>query len=184
VNPHSLCVKGFTLTVIHMHDIRENDVAESAGMSNIPWAYEYGFSRQEDPQDTHGSILDEMYNYGVSEDNETVLDGLSPDANGQFFTNVVVKRAGKEMIVKYSREHLIKLANQILRKAAVDMAYAIQREYLHPGPDLTMRYEICKERGTTKSVVVGDDAYPLNQLLDLRGFSVIGKMDWVDEDVD
>ena len=177
---------GDHMTVIRLHDIRENDVAESAGMSNIPWEFEYGFQRATDPTDDQCNILEEMYNYDPTDSDETVLDGLSPDANGLFLTSVYVKRGDKATVVRYSREHLIRLANQILRKAAVDVALAVQREYLHPGPDLTVVYEMCPERGTTECIILGEDAHPLNQILDLRGFPSIGKMEWLepDEDVD
>lgn len=185
VSPHPRLVKGFTLTLIRMHDIRENDVAEAAGMSNIPWELEYGFQRHTDPQDTQETILEEVFKY-QSSSGEGVQDGLSPDANGQFFTDVRVRRDGDEITVSYTREHLILLANKLLRKAAVDIAVAIQHEVKIEPCHLVMSYEICRERGTTKCLILDDMAHPLSQLLDLRGFSSIGKMDWVDEaeDVD
>ena len=170
------------MTLIRLSDIRENDTAESAGMSNIPWELEYGFTRSTDPIDDQADVLEDIYRYRPTDTDESVLDGLSPDANGQFFTDVRVKRDGNEITVRYTREHLIQLANQILRKAAVDLALAIQREYLHPGPDLTVVYEMCPDAGTTPCIIIEDEAFPLRQVLDLRGFPALGKMDWVDPD--
>lgn len=170
------------MTVIRLHDIRESDVDEAAGMSNIPWEYEYGFQRTTDPCDQQVDVLEEIYNYEANENEESVLDGLSPDADGTFFTSVRVKRDGKEITVRYSREHLIRLANKILRTAAVDLALAVQRETLLPGPDLVMQYEMCPARGTTKCIVIDGVPHPLQQVLDLRGFPSIGKMEWVDAD--
>lgn len=183
MSPHPILVKGFTLTLIRMHDIREGDVAESAGMSNIPWELEYGFQRHTDPQDTQETILEEVFRYDSSSE-EGVLDGLSPDADGQFFTDVRIRRNGDEVTVSYTREHLILLANKLLRLAAVDMALAIQHEVKMEPCYLVMSYEICRERGTTKCLILDDMAHPLSQLLDLRGFSSIGKMEWVDETED
>ena len=171
------------MTLIRMHDIREGDVAESAGMSNIPWELEYGFQRHTDPQDTQETILEEVFRYDSSSE-EGVLDGLSPDADGQFFTDVRIRRNGDEVTVSYTREHLILLANKLLRLAAVDMALAIQHEVKMEPCYLVMSYEICRERGTTKCLILDDMAHPLSQLLDLRGFSSIGKMEWVDETED
>ena len=142
------------MTMIRLHDIRENDVHESAGMSNIPWEYEYGFQ---------------------------LLDGLSPDADGTFFTNVYVRRKdGTIRVVQYNRLQLIKLANKILLDAAVEIAFAIQRETLLPGPDLVVSYEMCPSAGVTKALVIDDLAFPISQVLSLRGYDGVGKLQWVD----
>ena len=170
------------MTLIRMHDIRENDVHESAGMSNIPWEYEYGFQKQTDLQDTQSDILDELYYYGSETNNEGVLDGLSPDRDGMFFTPVRVRRNGKEITVKYTRERLIKLANDLLLDAAVEVSIAIQREHIRSGPHVEVTYEFCKEAKLVDCVLIDGDAYPLNQILDLRGIQSIGRMDWVDAD--
>ena len=170
------------MTLIRMHDIRENDVHESAGMSNIPWEYEYGFQKQADHQDSQSDVLDELYYYGSSTKSEGVLDGLSPDRDGMFFTSVRVKRDGVEITVKYSRERLIKLANDILESAAIDVTLAIQREHIHKGPHVEVTYEFCKEAEPVRCVVIDKNVYPINQILDLRGTQSIGRMDWVDAD--
>lgn len=170
------------MTLIRLHDIRENDVSESAGMSNIPWEFEYGFQRHEDVNDEQVDILDEIYNYSSETTDETVLDGLSPDANGQFFTSVRVRRGEEVMTVRYSREYLIRLANKILTESSVDLALAVQREHVLPGPHIKIEYEMCPSNGTTKCLIIDDVPHPLRQLLDLRGFPSIGKMEWVDAD--
>ncbi len=170
------------MTVIRMHDIRECDVHESAGMSNIPWEYEYGFQKQEDPQDSQSDVLDEIYNYESQTQSEGILDGLSPDRDGLFLTTVRVRRNGEELYVRYSRERLIRLANDLLEEAAIDIAIAVQREHVHKGPHVEVTYEFCKEADPVKCIIIGDDAYPIRQILDLRGTQSIGRMDWVDAD--
>jgi hypothetical protein len=170
------------MTLIRLSDIRQADVHEQAGMSNIPWELEYGFQRCTDPQDDQTNILDEIYNYGSSSQDEGILDGLSPNRDGCFNTSVVVKRNGRIMVVKYSQESLIIRANKILREAAEDIALAVQREYVLQGPSVQVVYELCPEYGTTKCIVIDDTPYPLSQVLDLRGVQVIGKMEWLDED--
>ena len=170
------------MTLIRISDLRHGDVSEGAGLSNIPWEVQYGFQRQGEVADDQTSILDEMYNYGASTEEETVLDGLSPDIDGTFTTTAEVTREGKKLLVQYGRERLIEDANVLLRKAAEAMSVAIQREYLHPGPHLTMCYELCPARGTMSCIVIDNDVFPLRQLLDLRGYSVTGKLEWVDAD--
>lgn len=179
------------MTLIRHHDIRENDVDENAGISNIPWEYEYGFQRTTDPFDDQVDVLDELYKYEAATQDESVLDGLSPDRPkyrgneivqvGTFTTRITVRRNGQEVCVTVNREYLIEKANEILRSAAETLALAIQREYVHEGPHLTMSYEMCPTE--VNCIVIGDDAFPLRQLLDLRGFPVVGKMEWP-EDVD
>ena len=178
------------MTLIRQHDIRETDVHPDAGMSNIPWEYEYGFQKHEDPLDHQGDILEGIYWYDTSEQDEAVLDGLSPDApkykgneivqSGTFITRITVSRGGREVCVNVRREFLIQKANAILRAAAEDIAIAIQREYIHPGPHVETVYEFCPASPSVSSLVIGDDVFPLRQLLDLRGFPVIGKMEWVE----
>ena len=170
------------MTLIRISDIRHADVTENAGLSNIPWEVKYGFQRQGEVADDQTSILDEMYNYGALTEEESVLDGLSPDIDGTFTTTAEVTREGKKMWVQYGRERLIEDANVLLREAAEAMSVAIQREYLHPGPHLTMCYELCPARGTMSCIVIGNDVFPLSQILDLRGYSVTGKLEWVDAD--
>ena len=171
------------MTLIRMHDIREADVHPDAGMSNIPWEYEYGFQRETDLSDDQSDVLEELYSYSPSTDDERVLDGLSPNAKGLFHRQLVkVGRDGEEREALASQEFLIQDANRRLREAAQDLAVAVQREYLHPGPDITVVYEMCPANKTTKCLVIDGIAHPLSQLLDLRGFSVIGKMEWVDAD--
>jgi hypothetical protein len=180
------------MTLIRLSDIRENDVHESAGMSNIPWELEYGFQKSTDPLDHQGDILEGMYWYDSSDMDESVLDGLSPDAptyrgneivqSGTFITRITVSRGGREVCVNVRREFLIQKANEILRAAAQDIAIAIQREYIHPGPHVETVYEFCPASPPVSALVIGDDVFPLRQLLDLRGFPVIGKMEWSELD--
>ena len=180
------------MTLIRLHDIREEDVHPDAGMSNIPWEYEYGFQKEADVQDHQGDILDELFFYHSTAD-ESVLDGLSPDPPtyrgseiiqvGTFLTRITVKRGDKEVCVTVNREFLIHKANEILRAAAQDIAIAIQREYIHrPENHIETVYEFCPASPTVSSIVIGDDVFPLRQPLDLRGFPVVGKMEWVELD--
>ena len=180
------------MTTIRLHDIRESDVHPDAGMSNIPWEYEYGFQKESDLQDNQGDILDELYFYQSTGD-EAVLDGLSPDAPtyrgnevvqvGTFTTRTTVERAGKEICVTVSREILILKANEILRAAATDVSIAIQREYIHRSENhIETVYEFCPGSPSVRGIVIGDDVFPLSQLLDLRSFPVVGKYEWVEVD--
>lgn len=178
------------MTLIRLHDIRENDVHESAGMSNIPWELEYGFQKSTDPCDDQIDILEELYWYQSSTDDESVLDGLSPDApkrhgntiiqEGTFTTRTTVVRNGVEVCVTVQREWLIEYANKLLRAAAVDLTVEVQREYLHPGPCVHVTYEVHDD--TVSGVLIDDIVIPIRQLLDLRGFEVIGKMTHEEED--
>tara|TARA_R100000654_G_scaffold67397_1_gene95948 strand:+ start:2316 stop:2822 length:507 start_codon:yes stop_codon:yes gene_type:complete len=168
--------------MIRLSDIRETDVAEQAGMSNIPWEFEYGFQRCTDPCDDQVDVLDELYNYGASTEDEAVLDGLSPDRDGCFNTTITVKRDGRIICVKYPRETLIAMANKLLRKAVEEIALAVQREYVLEGPNVQVVYELCPELGTTKCIVIDGLPFPIYQILDLRGIQSIGRMDWVDAD--
>lgn len=181
------------MTLIRQHDIRETDVHPDAGMSNIPWEYEYGFQREEDPLDDQGDILADLFWYDATDSDESVLDGLSPDPPtyrgneivqaGTFITRITVGRGGREVCVNVRREWLIQKANAILRAAAQDIAIAIQREYIHrPENHVETVYEFCPASPTVSSLVIGDDVFPLRQLLDLRGFPVVGKMEWTELD--
>ena len=169
------------MTMIRLHDIRENDVHESAGMSNIPWEYEYGFQREADTLDSQDEILQDLFGFDPECYDEELLDGLSPDADGTFFTSVYVRRKdGTIRVVRYNRLQLIKLANKILLDAAVEIAFAVQCETLLPGPDLVVSYEMCPSAGVTKALVIDDLAFPISQVLSLRGFDGVGKLQWVD----
>jgi len=180
------------MTLIRLHDIREADVHPDAGMSNIPWEYEYGFQREADILDDQSEILDELYFFGSTSTDEGVLDGLSPDAPtyrgntivqvGTFLTRCTVRRNGELQCVTVSREALILEANRILRAAAELAKYEVQREYIHDAPrHVTYVYEV--NPAEVKSLIIDGEPYPLSQLLDLRGFPSVGKMGW-EEDVD
>lgn len=169
------------MTTIRLSDIRENDVHENAGMSNIPWEYEYGFQREVDLSDDQFTVMQDMYGFDPCTADEDLLDGLSPDREGTFYTDVYIRRKdGSVRVVQYNRLQLIKLANKILLDAAVEVAFAMQRETLLPGPDLIVTYEMCPDAGVKKALVIGDLAFPLSQVLSLRGFDGTGKMSWVD----
>lgn len=172
------------MTMIRLSDIRENDVHEHAGMSNIPWEYDYGFQREEDPLDDQVTILQDLFGFDPEDQcDEEILDGLSPDADGTFFTDVYVQRKdGNVRVVQYSRLQLIEAANKILRKAAVKVSFAVQRETLLPGPYLKVTYEMCPANGVSKALILNGIAFPLHQMLSLRGYSGTGKMYWKDEE--
>ena len=178
------------MTVIKLSDIRENDVHESAGMSNIPWEIEYGFQRSAEAMDDQCDVLEEVYRYSGESIDDSVLDGLSPDApkrignsivcEGTFNTLITVQRGDDEVRVVVQREWLILKANDILRDAATLAKVEVQREYIHEGPSVHVVYEVHPDE--VLCLVIGDDAIPLRQLLDLRGFSVIGKIGFEDDD--
>jgi len=170
------------MTLIRLSDIRQGDVHEQAGMSNVPWELDYGFQHVGEPSDEQSDILEELYFYGPSTTNEGVLDGLSPDRDGRFLTTVLVDRQGTLTLVRYSRERLITLANKILADAMEEIALAVQREFIHEGPHVEYEYQLCPELGTTKCVVIDGVPYPLKQILDLRGTQSISFMEWVDSD--
>jgi len=169
------------MTLIRLSDIREGDVHPDAGMSNIPWEYEYGFQREADLLDDQCTVLQDLFGFDPESSDEELLDGLSPDASGTFNTDVYVRRKdGSVRVVCYNRLQLIKLANKILLGAAVEIAFAVQRETLLPGPNLLVDYQMCPDAGVTKAIIVGDLAFPLSQMLSLRGYEGIGKLQWVD----
>jgi len=181
------------MTLIRLHDIREADVHPDAGMSNIPWEYEYGFQREADILDDQSEILDELYFFGSTTTDEGVLDGLSPDAPtyrgntivqvGTFLTRCSIEnRNGEIRQVTVSREEIILRANLLLLGAAELATYEVQREYIHDNPR-SVHYVYEVNPTEVKSLIIDGEPYPLSQLLDLRGFPSVGKMGWV-EDVD
>ena len=134
-----------------------------------------------------------MFWYESSSVDDSILDGLSPDApvyigsekveDGNFFTTITVKTKDGTLVSRsVSREYLIEAANALLRKAASPMAIAIQHEYILPGPDSIMQYEFCREASVMPALIIDDVVFPLRQLLDLRGFPVVGKIEWVEPD--
>ena len=64
------------MTFIKLSDIREIDVAPEAGMSNVPWEYDYGFQIIEDVSESQEDILSSKYNYKSESNEDGVLDGL------------------------------------------------------------------------------------------------------------
>ena len=174
------------MSIIRLSDIREIDVHENAGMSNIPWEYERGFQKEVAEMDESHEILEDMFGFDADSRNDDLLDGLSPDACGTFFTNAYVQRKdGSVRVVRYNRLDLIKLANKKLMAAAEDIAFAVQREILLPGPYLHVDYEMCPSAGETKALVIDGDAFPLRQLLDLTGSrGGVGQLNWIEpEDI-
>ena len=172
------------MSIIRLSDIRENDVHENAGMSNIPWEYERGFQKEAAVMDESHEILEDLFGFDADSHSDDLLDGLSPDACGTFNTNVYVRRKdGSVRVVRYNRLDLIKLANKILMAAAEDIAFAVQRETLLPGPYLHVDYEMCPSAGETKALVIDGEPYPLRQLLSLQGDrGGVGELNWVDPD--
>tara|TARA_R110002051_G_scaffold216784_1_gene281027 strand:+ start:1853 stop:2389 length:537 start_codon:yes stop_codon:yes gene_type:complete len=173
------------MTFIKLSDIREIDVAPEAGMSNVPWEYDYGFQIIEDVSESQEDILSSKYNYKSESNEDGVLDGLCPDADDSFTVCIPVKRkSGKEVIALYSREKLILEANKLLKESAIEIEIAIQRECIHGPPtyDIEITYEICSAIGKKKVILIDDIYHPLSQILDLRGLPSIGYIEWVEDD--
>ena len=173
------------MTFIKLSDIREIDVAPEAGMSNVPWEYDYGFQIVEDALESQQDILSTKYNYKSESEEDGILDGLCPNADNSFTVCIPVKRkSGKEVIALYSREKLILEANKLLKESAVSVEIEVQREYIHGPPtyDIEITYEICPSVGEKKFILIDDIYHPLSQILDLRGLPSIGFIEWVEDD--
>jgi len=166
------------MTLIRLSDIREQDVRPESGMSNVPWSYDYGFQKVNEPLDHQGDILDEIFFYKSNTESEAVLDGLSPDADGTFTTNVLVKGQGKPIAAIATRELLIEKANELLRRASVRVTFQVQREFIQERT-VEYSYEFNRNARPTRGIDIDGIVHPLTQILDLRGPSVLGKMEWV-----
>jgi hypothetical protein len=177
------------MTVIRIGDIRDKDVHPDAGMSNIPWSKEYGFERSANEMDDQTDILSDLHWYASNTTDESVLDGLSPDAptyrnkekvqEGTFNTLISVRSGGKLVRRLVPREWLIEQANAMLRAAADLESVEAQREYIHEGPCVHVDYEVHPD--PMLCVVVDGMVYPVKQLVDLRGFECIGKLVFEDD---
>lgn len=169
------------MTIVRIADIREQDVKPEAGMSNIPWEYDYGFQIIAAPFDEQEDILEQKYFYESESREESILDGLSPDPDGTFNTNITVRRkSGEYIVANYSRERLIIIANNLLRKSAVKVNIKIQREFIQE-QSVEYRYEFCKDSKPIKCCIIEGNAFPLKQMLDLQGRPSIGKIKWVED---
>lgn len=166
------------MTLIRLSDIREQDVRPESGMSNVPWTYDYGFQKVNEPLDDQDDILDEIYFFKSNTESEAILDGLSPDADGTFTTNVLIKREGKPITAVATRELLIEKANELLRAASIRITFQVQREFVQER-SVEYHYEFNRNAKPTRGLDIDGIAHPLTQILDLRGPSVIGKMEWV-----
>lgn len=169
------------MTIYRLERISEKDVHPDAGISNIPWEVSHGFQHDTEVLEEMSEILEGIYHYG-SQSDESILDGLSPDADGSFFTRVRVRaKDGTICYRMYSRESLIKIANNILRKESINLEVEIQREHIHR-TNVEISYEFNKSK-PIKAIEIDGEIYPLNQVLDLRGFnSPMGRMTVVEEE--